>query len=119
MLASALLGLFFAAVGSTAKVSNVVTAGPAIMCLTSITLGIHVAFSATAFALLNRIFGKGTILLDEALVASNANVGGPATAASFAAFMGSPQLVIPATTWGTVGYAAATPLALFLFSLLT
>jgi cobalamin biosynthesis Mg chelatase CobN len=46
--------------------------------------------------------------LDELLVASNANIGGPATAASFAGLIGRPDLVAPAAAWGTVGYGVAT-----------
>ena len=43
-------------------------------------------------------------------------VGGPATAAAFAATRW-PELVAPAVIWGTVGYAAGTGLGLRLFSI--
>ena len=57
------------------------------------------------------------IELNEMLVASNANVGGPATAAAFAgAAARDPLLVVPATVWGTAGYACATTLGVALFN---
>jgi len=57
--------------------------------------------------------------LDDILVASNAAIGGPATAAAFAGRLKvdetNPQdqqrkqgLIMAATTWGVVGYALAT-----------
>ena len=49
---------------------------------------------------------KGHWAVDEALVASNACVGGPATAAAFASATRREDLVVPAVVWGTVGYAA-------------
>ena len=55
------------------------------------------------------------VSLDELIVASNANVGGPATAASFAALLKKPSLVVPATLYGTLGYGVATTLAIGLF----
>jgi uncharacterized membrane protein len=45
------------------------------------------------------------------LTASNACVGGPATAAAAAAARGWPAAVQPAVLAGTVGYVVGTPLA--------
>ena len=45
------------------------------------------------------------------LVASNAAVGGPSTAATFAESLRLPQLVVPAAICGTLGYAIGTPIA--------
>ena len=42
------------------------------------------------------------------LTASNANVGGPATAAAMAASRGWPQMVRPAMLTGSLGYAVGT-----------
>ena len=55
------------------------------------------------------------VSLDELIVASNANVGGPATAASFAGLLGRPNLIVPATLYGTLGYGIATTLGVGLF----
>ena len=61
---------------------------------------------------------NAAIELDEILVASNANIGGAATAASFAGLIGRPDLVAPAAAWGTVGYGIATFLGCRLYSIL-
>ena len=54
--------------------------------------------------------------VDEALVASNACVGGPATAAAFAISSRREDLVVPAVVWGTVGYAFGTGLGMALYN---
>ena len=45
---------------------------------------------------------------DALLIASNANVGGPATAAAMASSKGWQHLVQPAMLTGSLGYAVAT-----------
>lgn len=45
------------------------------------------------------------------LVASNAAVGGPSTAATFAESVRWIELVLPAAVCGTLGYALGTPVA--------
>jgi uncharacterized membrane protein len=46
--------------------------------------------------------------LRHALIASNAAIGGPATASAFAAGAGFAELTIAAALWGVVGYAIGT-----------
>ena len=46
--------------------------------------------------------------MQAVLIASNANVGGPATAAAMASGKGWPHMVQPAVLSGSLGYAAAT-----------
>lgn len=45
------------------------------------------------------------------LVASNAAVGGPSTATTFAESLEWTELVVPAAVCGTLGYALGTPVA--------
>ena len=53
------------------------------------------------------------------LVASNANIGGPGTAGSFASMIGRPALVFPAAVWGTVGYAIASTIGIKVWQILS
>ncbi|CAI5993701.1 unnamed protein product [Closterium sp. NIES-64] len=53
-------------------------------------------------------------LLSTLMVASNANVGGPATAAAMASARNWPQLVRPAVLLGTFGYTIGTAIAFLL-----
>jgi uncharacterized membrane protein len=53
------------------------------------------------------------------LVASNANIGGPGTAGTFASMIGRPALVVPAAVFGTVGYAIATTLGVAVYTVLS
>ena len=65
----------------------------------------------------HKVLGLGTWLgFDRAalLVASNCNIGGPATAASLCVGRGWPQLLKPALLVGNLGYAVANVAALAL-----
>ncbi|KAG5177488.1 hypothetical protein JKP88DRAFT_332640 [Tribonema minus] len=57
--------------------------------------------------------------LDDVLVASNANIGGPGTAGAFASMIRRPDLVVSAAAWGTAGYALASSVGVALFALLS
>lgn len=50
----------------------------------------------------------------EILLASNANVGGPSTAAAMAAAKGWDKLVVPSLLVGVLGYSVATFVSLAL-----
>ena len=52
--------------------------------------------------------------IDSAMVASNAAVGGAATAASYASMIGRQDLVVSASVVGILGYSIGTPLGLYL-----
>ncbi len=64
-------------------------------------LSVHLVFLLLAGAALK-------LDLAEIVVASNANAGGPTTAAAMATSRGWHGLVIPAILCGTLGYATAT-----------
>ena len=126
-LSAALLHSFFAAVGASARLETVAAAGPALLVFVGLTLVVHCAVAAVGAVVVNALAaalgqcpaGKApAISLDEVLVASNACVGGPATAAGFAGLIGRPDLVGAAAAWGTVGYACATSLGISLYSFL-
>ena len=111
LLASWCLAAFYACLGACSPVSAVVKAGaPAV--------GLAVAALAGHALLLAACTLKGPWTVDEALVASNACVGGPATAAAFALSTRREALVVPAVVWGTVGYACGTGLGMALYSIM-
>jgi len=63
---------------------------------------------------------KRFFLLQHMLIASNAAIGGPATAAVFAgnSCRLGPEYVIAATFWGVFGYAIGTPIGVRIFRFL-
>ena len=59
--------------------------------------------------------GAPELPLSLLLTASNANIGGPATACALAVGCGWEGLKTPALLVGNLGYAVATPLAILMF----
>lgn len=96
-----LMQIFFAAIGASANISVVLEYGPVLFVFAALILTIHLLFILTA--------GKIARLdLAEIVIASNANMGGPTTAAAMAVARKWKELVIPAILCGTLGYAVAT-----------
>ena len=62
-----------------------------------------------------KIFG---FTLEEIIIASNANIGGPTTAAAMAVSKGWTKLVGPAMLVGTLGYVLGTYAGLLVGSIL-
>ena len=62
-----------------------------------------------------KIFG---FTLEEIIIASNANIGGPTTAAAMAVSKGWAKLVGPAMLVGTLGYVLGTYAGLLVGSIL-
>jgi uncharacterized membrane protein len=77
-----------------------------VLCFAFVCLCVH----AVVVALLARFLLR--VPVRECLVSSNANVGGSATAAAYAAALGWHELVPGAVLMGAIGYAVATPLGL-------
>lgn len=123
-LGTVVLYLFFATAGWTGGALGATTllAGAgALLAFLLVLYGAHLAvvlaggaaLSRASPALLAPLFSRPLLL-----VASNANIGGPATASALAVGCGWPSLVTPALLVGNLGYAVATPLCLFLHALL-
>ena len=93
--------MFFAVTGAMGHIPTVIKVAPSLALHTMIQIATHFLFILTA----GRIF---RIPLREVVLASNANVGGPTTAAAMASSKGWKALVLPALLTGVFGYAIAT-----------
>lgn len=117
LVAAVLLNAFFGSVGASGRWAQVVGVAPAIFAFASVALGVHVVVMTVGVAALNRCCAAG-LGIDDMIVASNANIGGPSTAATFAGLIGQDELVVPAAVWGTAGYAVATTIGVGIWTVL-
>lgn len=92
-----LIYLFLFVIGVPANIMKVLTEAPQLLVLTTIMVVVNMLFC----------FGGAKLLkfdLEDAIIASNANIGGPTTAAGMAISQGWSKLVGPAMLVGTLGY---------------
>mmetsp|Transcript_13236 Transcript_13236/g.29248 ORF Transcript_13236/g.29248 Transcript_13236/m.29248 type:complete len:466 (+) Transcript_13236:30-1427(+) len=100
--------MFFAVSGAAGSMKQVFQQAPSLFLFSALQIGVH-------FVCL-LLLGKVVFRLDgrDLFLASNANVGGPTTAAAMAKGKQWPRRVLPALLIGVLGYATATAVALAL-----
>ena len=92
-----LIYLFLFVIGVPANIYTVLTKSPLLLALAFIMVAVNMVFC----------FGAAKLLrfdLEDAIIASNANIGGPTTAAGMAVSQGWSRLVGPAMLVGVLGY---------------
>ncbi|GMH81944.1 hypothetical protein TrVE_jg7741 [Triparma verrucosa] len=99
--------LFFAASGAAGSIADVLKNAPVLFLFSGTQILLHYV----SLMALGRIFKIGG---RELYVASNANVGGPTTAAAMAKGKNWPDLILPGLLVGILGYATGTIIGLSL-----
>ncbi|WP_152658249.1 DUF819 domain-containing protein [Oceanobacillus sp. CFH 90083] len=102
-----LIHIFFVVIGIPASIPLIIHTAPLLLVFAFIIVAINL--------ILSLLFGKlFRMSLEEILLASNANIGGPTTAAAFAIAKGWRQLVGPILIVGTLGYIIGNYIGTFL-----
>ncbi|KAF8116787.1 hypothetical protein N665_0014s0050 [Sinapis alba] len=96
-----LMQVFFTVIGASGNIWSVINTAPSIFLFALVQIGTHLAVILGVGKLLN-------IELRLLLLASNANVGGPTTAAGMATAKGWNSLIVPGILAGIFGIAIAT-----------
>lgn len=107
-----LIYLFFFVIGVPASIGALISQAPLLLVLTGVMVLVNMLFS----------FGFGRLFkfsLEEIILASNANIGGPTTAAAMAISQGWTKLIGPSMLIGTFGYALGTYLGVIVYNILT
>ncbi|MBQ9015907.1 MAG: DUF819 domain-containing protein [Firmicutes bacterium] len=101
-----LIHIFFAVIGVPASIYMIVTKAPLLLLFCGMIVFMNMLFSF--------IFGKVfRFSLEEIIIASNANIGGPTTAAAMAIAKGWNALIVPAILVGTLGYVLGNYYGIF------
>ncbi len=112
--------LFFAAIGVGVDLKAMLQMGPACLMVSVLALAVHLVVIVVGSRLFLPV-RKWGISLEDLWIASNAAIGGPATAAAFCNRMKGESLLgrtVAATVWGVVGYAVGTVIGVGLFRFL-
>ena len=104
-----LIHIFFAVIGAPASIALILRDAPLLLLFAAIIVFLNLVFSL-AFGKLFRYS------IEEITIASNANIGGPTTAAAFAIAKGWHTLIFPAILVGTLGYVIGNYYGIFLFT---
>lgn len=106
-----MLYIFFVAIGGPGNIRGLMD--------NALAITIYSVLLFTFAILVSLIFGKIFKLnLEEIMIACNANVGGPSTAAAIAAAKGYDELVTPGILCGLWGMIIGTPIGLLMFTFL-
>ena len=106
-----LIYLFYFVIGVPASIVLIIKRAPVLLILCMLMVIVNMLFSF--------VFGKlFKFDLEEIILASNANIGGPTTAAGMAISQGWTKLVGPCILVGTLGYAIGTWLGILVGSIL-
>lgn len=111
--------LLFAAVGVTADLGAALQSGPACLIFAAVALMVHGLVLLIGGRYLLPAGRPHTFL--DCLIASNAAIGGPATAATFCGTIknNTQALTIAATIWGVFGYAIGTTVGVGMYRFLS
>lgn len=107
-----LIYIFFTVIGGPASIIMIVKKSPLLLLLALIIVSVNLFFSF----ILGKIF---RFSIEEIVIASNANIGGPTTAASMAASKKWEELVVPAILVGTLGYIVGNLYGIFIGTLIS
>ena len=102
-----LIYLFFVVIGIPASISAIVEKSPLLLVFCGIMVFVNMAVTFAGA----KLFG---FTVEEAILASNANIGGPTTAAAMAISKGWHRFVAPTMLVGTLGYIIGTYVGIFI-----
>ena len=106
-----LIYLFFTVIGVPASITLIIFKSPLLLLFAAIISCVNILLTLTAARVMK-------FNLEDALLASNANLGGPTTAVALAISKGWTQLVGPIMLVGTLGYVLGNYLGIFMGTLL-
>jgi len=106
-----LIYLFFVVIGVPASIGLIIQKSPLLLlyCVVMVIINMMITFIGA------KLF---KFTLEEAILASNANIGGPTTAAAMAISKGWTKLVGPILIVGTLGYIVGNYFGLFIGNIL-
>ena len=106
-----LIYLFFVVIGIPASIEAIIAKSPLLLvfCAIMVFVNMFVTFLGA------KVFG---FTIEEAILASNANIGGPTTAAAMAVSKGWHRFVAPTMLVGTLGYILGTYIGILVGNLL-
>lgn len=104
-----LIYIFFAVIGIPASIKSIVVNSPLLLVFCAIMVIINMVITLAFAKLFN-------FSLEEAILVSNANIGGPTTATAMAISKGWTKYIAPVMLVGTLGYVVGTYAGLILAS---